>query len=167
MSLERIKPEELERNTFQTIGKDWLLLTAGVPGDFNTMTVSWGGLGVLWGRNVATVYVRPQRYTKEFMEKYDSFTLSAYPASEHSKLALCGAKSGRDVDKVAECGFEPKELGGGVYFEGANLVIACRKIYFSDFESRNFLDPKIMDNYAAGDFHRMYIGEITDMLAEK
>ena len=167
MSLEIIKPEEFQRGVFKTIRRDWLLLTAGVPGDYNTMTVSWGGLGVLWNRFVATVYVRPQRYTYEFMEKYDTFTLSAYPERSRDMLMLCGTKSGRDCDKADECRLVPKEYEGGVYFEGADLVIACKKLYFSDLDSRNFLDPSIMDNYPENDFHRMYIGGITGMMVEK
>ena len=166
MSLVQIKPEELRGNPFQVLN-DWMLLTAGDRERFNTMTVSWGGLGVLWGRPVATVYVRPQRYTYEFMESSGFFTLSAYPQAMHPALALCGSKSGREIDKAAACGLRPVSGDGGVWFEGAKLVLCCRKLYFQDIDPRGFLDSGIMKNYAGDDYHRMYIGEILSVLAEK
>ena len=166
MSLTHIKPEDIQQNTFKTIGQDWMLLTAGTSHSFNTMTVSWGGLGVLWGKPVATVYVRPQRYTYEFMEKDDTFTLSAYPEGMHQALAFCGSKSGRDMDKAAACGLQPAEDAGGIYFEGAQLVLCCRKLYFQDLDPSHFLDSSIMKNYANHDYHRMYIGEIISVLAD-
>ncbi|MGE4353984.1 MAG: flavin reductase family protein [Oscillospiraceae bacterium] len=168
MSFIKIKPEDIEKNTFEVIGNNWLLLTAGNMDSYNTMTVSWGGLGVLWKKNVATVYVRPQRYTYEFMEKNDYFTLSAYPETMHDKLALCGSKSGRDIDKVASCGFTPKSgEAGGVYFDEAEFVLVCRKLYYNDFDPKHFLVPEIEDCYTNHDYHRMYIGEIVEALVKK
>ena len=101
----RIDPKELDQNVFSMIGEQWMLVTAGTAERCNTMTASWGGLGVLWGKPVATVYIRPQRYTLEFVEREDCFTLSFFGEEYRKALALCGSKSGRDVDKVKECGF--------------------------------------------------------------
>ena len=168
MSLIKIKPEDIENNVFEVISKNWMLLTAGNIDSFNTMTVSWGGLGVLWKKNVATVYVRPGRYTREFIENSEYFTLSTYPESMHDKLAICGSKSGRDIDKVSVCGFTPKSGdNGGVYFDDAELVLVCRKLYYSDFDSNNFLVPEIEDCYPNHDYHRMYVGEIVEVLVKK
>ena len=165
MGFSKIMPVDMKGNVFDLIGNRWMLLTAGDKDNLNTMTVSWGGLGVLWGANVATCYVRPQRYTKEFVEREDYFTLSVYGAEFKKQLAICGSKSGREIDKVSECGFTPVFAEcGAPYFEEAELVIVCRKLYFSDFEPENFLDEKIEDCYEEDDYHRMYIGEIVEIL---
>ena len=103
--LEKCEVKSLDQNVFTLIGEQWMLITAGTPEHCNTMTASWGGLGVLWGADVATCYIRPQRYTYEFIEKSDYFTLSFLGEAYRKQLALCGAKSGREVDKVKECGF--------------------------------------------------------------
>lgn len=141
----------------------WALLTAGKKDDYNTMTVSWGMVGELWGKDVVTAFVRPQRYTYEFMEKYGDFTLSFFGDEYKKALSFCGAKSGRDCDKAKECGLTPTELGGSVAFEEAKLVIACKKIAFADMDPSNFLVPEIEKNYRNGDYHRVYIGEITEV----
>lgn len=167
MSLIVIKPEEMPQNTFKVLN-DWMLLTAGNMDSFNTMTVSWGGLGVLWSKPVVTAYVRPQRYTYDFMEKSEYFTLSSYPDFMHEALAVCGSKSGRDIDKVSACGLVPQSAAdGGVYFEGAKLVLVCRKMYYQDIDPNNFLDPAIEKCYPINDYHRMYIGQIVEVLIDK
>ena len=156
-----VKPKEINENTFSLISKDWFLLTAGNRDSFNTMTAAWGGLGVLWHRNVCTVYVRPQRYTFEFMEKEDVFTVSFFNTAFRDVLKYCGSHSGRDIDKVAETGITPVfSEQGGIYFNEAKLVIECKKIYCQDMDPGAFLDSSIMDNYPAKDYHRIYIGEI-------
>lgn len=166
---ETIQPEALTENVFDLIGNRWFLLTAGDrAGGFNPMTVSWGGLGILWGRRVATCYVRPQRYTRAFMEKCGYFTLSVYPEALRGVYDLCGSKSGRDVDKVKEAGLTPVFTPqGAVYFAEAELVFVCKKLYFADFDPANFLDPSIFDSYPERDFHRMYVGEILALLQKK
>ena len=159
-----IDPSEIRGNVFDRIGKEWMLITAGKPEKFNTMTASWGGLGVLWGRNVATVYIRPQRYTYEFVEQSDCFTISVFDESWRDALNLCGTKSGRDVDKIKECGFTVVEgEGGAPYFEQARLVLVCRKLYWQDMDPDHFLDPEIDSRfYAQKDYHRVYVGEIVE-----
>ena len=164
MSFISIKPDKLNANTFSLIGKS-LLLAAGDTSGMNAMTVSWGGLGVLWGKNVAACFVRPQRYTYEFIEKSDYYTLSAYPSSMNSIHSVFGTKSGRDTDKPALTGLTPAFSDcGAPYFEQAELVLVCKKMYFSDFDPKNFLDETIEKWYPDKDYHRMYIGEITTIL---
>ena len=162
--LTKSDPKTIQDNVFSTIGSDWLLITAGTKERCNTMTASWGGLGVLWGRNVATVYIRPQRYTYEFVEQSDCFTISVFDESWRDALNLCGTKSGRDVDKIKECGFTVVEgEGGAPYFEQARLVLVCRKLYWQDMDPDHFLDPEIDSRfYAQKDYHRVYVGEIVE-----
>lgn len=155
-----IQPGEIAGNPFTLIGKDWMLVTAGDAGKFNTMTASWGGVGVLWNKNVVFTFIRPQRYTYEFIEKGDIFTLSFFDDSHRDALKFCGANSGRDVDKVKETGLTPVFTDGGVYFEEAKLVLVCRKLACQDMDPAGFIDPSLAKNYAAGDYHRMYAAEI-------
>ena len=168
MDFKTISPKELTENPFRLLDDGWMLLTAGDPSESNPMTVSWGGLGVLWGKCVATCYVRPQRYTLGLMEKNEYFTLSAYPESCRKALAYCGAHSGRDGDKAAACGLTPaSDETGAPYFQEARLVLVCRKLYHQDFRPEQFTDPAVAEaNYAAGDYHRMYIGEIVRVLVK-
>ena len=161
-----IQPEELGGNVFDLIGNRWMLLTAGdSKTGFNTMTVSWGQLGVLWGKYVANCYVRPQRYTRKFMENSEYFTLSVYPETMRDIHGVCGGMSGRDVNKAKEAGLTPVFTDyGATYFAEAELAIVCKKIYFADLDPANFKDESIMSNYPGQDFHRMYVGEITEIL---
>ena len=141
-----------------------LLLTAGdfAAGRFNTMTVGWGSLGTMWGRPFAQVVVRPVRYTYQFTEQYDTFTLCALPARWRSAVQLLGTKSGRDGDKIAESGLTPiaSTHVAAPCFAEAELVIECRKIYWDDIVPEHFLDPAIHQHYPNKDYHRAYFGEI-------
>ncbi len=160
-----IAPSEIKGNPIRMIGQEWMLITAGTPESFNTMTASWGSFGELWFKPVCFCFIRPQRRTFEFMEKGDAFTLSFFDEQFRPQLNFCGSRSGRDTDKVAECGFTPLEAANGsVYFEEARLVLECRKLYFQDLEPARFLDPAIAKNYPKKDYHRMYVGEITRVL---
>ena len=161
MSFEKTDICDINESFTRLIRDDWALLTAGKGGDYNTMTVSWGMMGELWGKDVVTVFVRPQRYTYEFMEKYGDFSLSFFESDYHRTLAFCGSKSGRDVDKAKECGLTLAELGGAPAFEEARLVVTCRKLAFADINPAGFLDPGIEKNYTKKDYHRAYVGEIT------
>jgi flavin reductase (DIM6/NTAB) family NADH-FMN oxidoreductase RutF len=160
----KISAEEIDGNVWKMIGSDWMLITAGTQDSYNTMTASWGGVGVLWGRNVCWCVIRPQRYTHEFMEREEHFTLSFLGEEYRDALTFCGSHSGRDRDKAAETGLTPipGALPATTTFAEARLVIECRKIYFQDLDPRHFLDPSIEDNYPDRDYHRMYIGEIVD-----
>ena len=151
----------LEFNPFKRIARDWCLITAGQKGSFNTMTASWGGVGILWNKEVATCYIRPQRYTKEFVDREELFTLSFFPDGCRKALNLCGTVSGRDHDKPAEAGITPVFSDGTVWFEEANLVLVCRKLYAQPMTEESFADKKVLSqNYPAMDLHTIYIGEI-------
>ena len=156
-----IDPDQIGDNAFKLIDKDWMLITAGTIDDFNAMTASWGGFGILWHKPVAFCFIRPNRHTYGFMEKNEYFTLSFYPEKHKKILEFCGTKSGRNVDKIKETGLLPvKGVTGAVYFGQARLVLECRKIYYQDLDPQKFLDPEIHKNYPINDYHRMYVGEI-------
>ena len=137
-----IRPEEISRNVFDLIGKDWLLVTGGTPESFNSMTASWGGLGVLWNKPVAFVFIRKTRHTLSFLEEKTDFSLSVYPESCRKELLnIFGKKSGRDCDKVAESGFTPVETPfGTVAYAEASLVMSCKKLYAGQLVKDNILD---------------------------
>ena len=162
-----VDPKALQENTFSMIGDRWMLITAGTAEDCNTMTASWGGLGVLWGAPAATCYIRPQRYTREFVDREEYFTLTFFGEEHRAALSLCGTKSGRDVDKVKECGFTVKTAAcGAPYFEQAELVIVCRKRYVQDFDPAAIPADVKEKQYPNADYHTMYIGEIVEVLSK-
>lgn len=165
--MREISPYELQGNTFEMLDKDWMLVTAADENGekVNTMTASWGGLGVLWGKPVAFVFIRPQRYTYEFTEKNDRMTLSFFGGEMREALTLCGRKSGRDCDKIGEAGLTPVTLSdGGVSFEEAHAVLSCRKMYADFIKQDCMLDESIMKTYEKHDFHRVYVCEIEKVL---
>ncbi len=159
-----IDPSEIQGNVFDRIGKEWMLITAGKPEKFNTMTASWGGLGVLWNTDVSFAFVRPSRYTFGFLEQEKYYSLSFLGRSQRRALQICGSKSGRDTDKVKEAGLTPVFDAPAPYFEEAELSLVCRKLYTQDLDPSQFLDPSLMGNYKDGDFHRVYVGEIVKVL---
>ena len=161
-----ITPQQLADNPFQLIGKDWMLISAQHDGGANTMTASWGGLGVLWNRPVATIYIRPHRHTYGFVEAADTFSLCFFDQSYRDKLAYCGRVSGRDEDKIAHCGFETLVVEGAPVFTQARLALVCKKIYTHDIDPARFLDNTIEENYPLKDYHRMYIGQIIKVLTK-
>ena len=158
----KIKPGAIPDNVFKLIGKDWMLITAGTEDDFNTMTASWGGMGVLWNKSVATVYIRPVRYTDEFVRKNEIFTLSFFEGKYREALKICGTVSGRDKNKMAISGLHGEPLPeGGMSFREARLAICCRKLYQDTLKPGHFLDSAIEKNYPEKDYHNFYIGQIT------
>ena len=159
-----ITPQEIEGNLFRMIGREWMLITAGQPTDFNTMTASWGGAGIMWNAPVAAAVVRPSRHTYGFMEREKYYTLSFLGTEFRHALQICGSRSGRDTDKVAEAGLTPRFDAPAPYFDEAQLVLVCRKLYTSDIDPENFLDGTIETHYNGGDYHRMYLGEIVKVL---
>ena len=153
--------ESITDNVFKLIEQDWMLITAGPPTHYNTMTANWGGLGYLWRRKVCFCFVRPQRYTYQFMEESRTFSLAFFSERYRPVLELCGSRSGREIDKAAASGLTPLEITPGITsFAQARLVLECRKIYFQDINPVNFVDSSIADIYPTHDYHRMYIGEI-------
>ena len=162
----KIDPKSLDLNAFSAIGEKWMLITAGTKEKCNTMTASWGALGVLWGAPRATVYIRPQRYTKQFVEENEYFTLSFFPEQYRQQLSLCGTKGGREVDKGKECGFTVAEgEGGAPYFEQAELVLVCRKRMALPMDPAA-MPEDVKEKWYAGDYHTMYWGEIVEALVQ-
>ena len=161
--LRKMDVKDLKDNVFSLIGDQWMLITAGTADNCNTMTASWGGLGILWGEPVATVYIRPQRYTKQFVDREEYFTLSFFGPEYKKELALCGAKSGRELDKVKECGFDVAcGEGGSPYFEQARLVLVCRKMYAQEMDA-DAMPADVKEKwYPNRDYHTMYIGRIVE-----
>jgi len=160
-----IDPYDFNESVFRLLDKDWMLITAGETGKFNMMTASWGGFGILWHQPVAFIFVRPPRYTYQFLEEYDSFTLCFFGEEYRNVLNFCGSKSGRNADKMGNSGLSPmKTESGNIYFKEARQVIECRKIYYQDLQPGSFLDPVIESNYPKKDYHRMYIGRIEKIL---
>ncbi len=170
-----IEPTALTDNAFKLIGNDWMLVTSAkdtdelVCGtDYNTMTASWGGVGILWGRPVVFVFIRPQRHTFGFTEENDRLTLSFFDEDYRDALSYCGKYSGRDVNKANECHLTPDadhtEAGRAVWFDEAKLVIKAKKLYADWIRPEAFTDDRPMATYANGDFHKMYVCEITDVL---
>ena len=167
--MEQADVRTLEDNVFSLIGENWMLITAGTAERCNTMTASWGGLGVLWGKPVATVYIRPQRYTHEFMEKNDLYTISFFHEEMRPALQLCGSKSGRDIDKAAATGLKPVAVEGSTTFEQARLVLVCKKLYDYHIDPAHFIgDAKELDArwYPQKDYHHCYFGEIIAVYSE-
>ena len=161
---QNVDPKSLNLNPIAAIGSQWMLITAGTPDKCNTMTASWGGLGVLWGVPMATVYIRPQRYTKQFVDDNEYFTLSFFSENYRPQLNLCGTKSGRDMDKVKACGFTVAEgAGGAPYFEQAELVLVCRKRMAMPMDEAA-MPADVKDKWYKGDYHTMYWGEIVEAL---
>lgn len=163
---QELQPKQLTENVFSLFDDRWTLITAGTRDHCNTMTASWGGLGVLWHKNVATIYVRPQRYTFEFLENSPAFTLSFFGEEWRKALAYCGRVSGREEDKFAHCGFHVAMEGEDApYIQEADLVLVCRKLYWNDLDPAH-MDGTALQHYKNHDYHRMYIAEITKVLVK-
>lgn len=160
-----IKPEELTNNPFEMIGKDWMLVTAGNKEQCNTMTASWGGLGIMWGKQVAFVFVRPQRYTKEFIDKEECFTLTFFSKEYKKELGYLGKVSGRDENKIEKANLTVAYENEVPYFEEANIVLVCKKLYQQYLEEQCFIGTENVEKwYPDKDFHMMYVVEIEDVL---
>lgn len=162
----RISPKEMTQNPFEMIGSQWFLLCAEKEGKANAMTASWGGVGVLWRKNVVTSYVRKSRYTKELIDDSDVFSLCFFDHEPNAKmLGYMGSVSGRDEDKIAKCNLTLAHCEGAPYFEEATTVLICKKLCRQYIAPENILEQGIIEDcYADGDYHDMYIGEILAVL---
>ena len=139
----------------------WGLLTAGTREEFNSMTVSWGCFGQLWGMPVTHVFVRDSRYTFEFMDKSPYFTVCFFEKKTRPQLMRLGSESGRDIDKMNDSGLTPVFLPHGVAYEEAVLCLVCRKLYAHNFSRENFYDESVFSQfYAEGGFHREFIAQV-------
>lgn len=148
-------------NPFSKIGKEWMLITAGDQEKFNTMTASWGSLGVMWGKNVAFTFIRPQRYTKEFIDNNDTFSLCFFDERFKKDLSYLGSVSGKNEDKISKTDLTVDFIENTPYFKEASLVMICKKLYAQNLEPNCFID-KSLDNkwYENKDYHTMYVSEI-------
>lgn len=168
--MKEIQVKELKDNLFETISKEWMLVTAGTKESFNTMTASWGGTGFLWNKPVAFIFIRPERYTFEFIEQNDYLTLS-FLGEEHKNVhKICGSQSGRHIDKVKETGLLPLFTeNGSITFEQSRLTFECKKLYADRVKPENLIDKSIIDKWYGGShggYHQMYIVEIVNILTK-
>ena len=156
----------LEFNPFTKIGKEWALVTTNADTKDNTMTISWGGMGVMWGKNVVYVFIRDTRYTKEFIDKNEFFSISFLDETYRQALNYCGAHSGRDEDKIANAGLNSNHKMGIPFIDEGNLVLLCHKLSATRITEDSFLSPDIKEKwYPDGNMHTMYIAEIMEVLA--
>lgn len=168
MAFKEIQAEDFVYSTFKTIGKNWLLVTAEKDGKANTMTASWGGLGVMWGKNVAYVVIRPQRYTKEFIDGADTLSLTVFDENYRKMLSYCGSVSGRDEDKIAKSGLTVAHENNTPYFNEAKIALLCKKLYAQEFKPECFIDQESKEKwYPGADYHTMYIVEIEKILVQE
>ena len=157
--MKELTTDSLSFNPFDKIGKEWCLITAGNEDKWNTMTASWGFMGVMWGKNCIQPVVRHSRYTFEFMEKEKFFTVSFFDEKYRKALSFCGSHSGRDTDKAKETGLTPFFTDGTVSFEEASLIFVCRKMFSQDILLENIC-PEQHHWYENDAIHKAYIGEI-------
>ncbi len=161
--------KDLNIDFFRLFNNHWGLVTAGTPDNFNTMTISWGSIGSLWGtpsagRRVATIYVKPIRYTYKYIEENEYFTITFFHEKYKKDLGILGYRSGRDGDKIALTSLTPKVLEKGIGFEQAELTLVCRKIYKDDLKLEEIPQDVVNTYYTEEAPHRMYIGEIVDII---
>ena len=157
----KVDVTSLPDNFIKVISNEWMLITAGDENAYNMMTASWGFVGEMWTKHCAVAAIRPNRYTKEFVDKSDVFTLSFYGDEAKKTIhSVCGKQSGRDVNKTEACGLTPVFSDGGVYFDNARLVLVCKKLYVSKMDPAKLVDKSI-EKFYDNDYHEFYIGEIT------
>ncbi len=164
MKMKEISYQDLSENFIQTIGSEWMLITSGDRVCYNTMTASWGGLGWLWNKPVAFIFVRPERFTHAFLTQFDYVTLSFLGEKNKDIHQICGQKSGRDIDKIKEAGLKTQFTErGSVVFQQSRLTLECRKLYMGDLKPELFIDREPINKWydeEHGGFHKMYILEI-------
>lgn len=160
-----INPLDLNENIFKLIGKDFMLITAENGGKTNTMTASWGGMGVIWNMDVSFIFLRPQRYTKEFIDNSEYFSLTFFNENHKKTLGYLGAVSGRDEDKIAKSNLTLCYDEKAPYFKEADKIIICKKLFAQELSENSFLYKDIISkNYPSKDFHTMYIGKIEKIM---
>ncbi|MEG1528640.1 MAG: flavin reductase [Clostridia bacterium] len=164
----QVEIEQFNKNPFVAIGQEWMLITASHNGKINTMTASWGGLGVLWNKNVAFIVIRPTRYTKQFVDNSSTFSLSFFDQKYKDQLGYLGSVSGKDVDKIKISKLETCDKDATPYFTQANTVLLCQKLYAQEFTPQSFVDDKLCKEiYKNNDYHTLYVGEITKILVKQ
>ena len=166
--MKKLEVKDLKENFFEAIGKEWMLVTAGTKEKFNTMTASWGAMGVMWGKTAVTVYIRPQRYTKEFVDREETFTISVLGEDYRKALNYCGTVSGKGIDKITEAGLTPYFVDGTAGIQEADMIMVCKKMYHDTIKPECF-DETENDTkwYPQKDYHTMYIAEIQKVLVRE
>lgn len=165
-TFEQIPIDLIELNPFTKIGQEWALVTAGTKTAVNTMTISWGGMGVLWGKNVAFVFVRDSRYTKEFLDKNEFFSISFLSEKYRAALKYCGSHTGRSKNKIEQAGLTLAFRHNIPYIDEGNFVLLCEKMSATRITETSFCLPEIKEKwYSDNDMHTMYIAEIIDIMA--
>lgn len=166
MSFCEISAREIKDNIIKSIADEWMLITAGNKDNYNMMTASWGFMGEMWGADSVVAAVRPQRYTMEFINKNDYFTLSFY-GDKKEIHKVCGSMSGRDINKTQMTGLTPVFSDNTVYFGEARLVIICKKQYVSPLTADGFIDKSVLEKWYNNDLHNMIIGKIEKVLIKE
>lgn len=165
MNFRKFKKEDVKQNIFKNFDDNWLLVSAGTANDYNTMTASWGGMGFIWMKPVFFLVIRTNRYTLEFLDKYDKFTCSYFGEGYKDALAICGSKSGRDTDKVAEAGLTVEQIPGhdAVTFKEAKHTFICSKVLHQELEESGFDNTELYKEFYEGDEnHVLFIGTIDE-----
>ncbi len=166
-NFKEIKVKELPLTPFD-IKTNWMLITAEKEGKVNTMTASWGGFGIMWNKEVVYIVIRPQRYTKEFVDTVDSFSLTLFDKSYLKKLGYLGKVSGRDENKIEVAGLTVLHKNGVPYFEEAETVIFAKKLFAQPITEDSFIDKSVIDQwYPEKDFHTLYVAEISHILIKE
>lgn len=167
-NLKEIKPSDLNESAFKLIGTDWMLITAAKDDKVNTMTASWGGFGVMWNKNVAYIVIRPQRFTKEFIDSSATFSLTFFDKSYKKDLSYLGTVSGRDEDKISKTNLTVSYIDNTPAFEESKLTMICKKLYAQEFKPECFIDSNIEKLcYPEKDYHTLYIAEIDKILIKE
>ena len=170
MALQDIPVIRFHAEVFHLFDRQWMVLAAGdfSTREFNAMTISWGSLGFMWGKPFVQVVVRPTRHTHAFLDRFDSFTVTAFSEEYRRALNILGNRSGRDGDKIAAARLTPvaSTRVAAPSFAEAELVLECRKTYRDPLEHRHFLDATIEEHYPERDYHTVYYGEILAIRGE-
>ena len=165
-TLREVSPQDWKISPFELIGKEWMLIAAEKDGRANAMTAAWGGFGHMWRLNAAFIVIRPQRFTKEFVDAAPFFSLNFFGSGRRDLLNYFGTVSGRDEDKIAKSGLRLESSGPAPYFAEAEAAVICRKLYAAPYEGRFFLDPgPERECYPQKDYHTLYVGEVVRILA--
>jgi flavin reductase (DIM6/NTAB) family NADH-FMN oxidoreductase RutF len=165
MNFKEISPESINKNTFHLIGQEWMLIAAGNEQKANAMTASWGGLGVMYGKNVAFIVVRPQRYTKEFIDRENTFSLNFFDKGYQDTLSYFGSISGRNEDKIASSKLTVQYLDSIPYFNESENVLFCKILAKQTIGERSLVEKELDKTWYPGkDYHMLYIAEITTVL---
>lgn len=166
-TFQEIQPEQFDQSPFRRIGKDWMLIASEANGKMNAMTASWGGMGVMWGKNVAYIVIRPQRFTKTLVDAADTLSLTFFNNDQKKMLTYMGTASGHNEDKIAKSQLTVVRDQSAPYFEEANTVMICKKLFAQPYTPDSFIDPKIREEwYPDNDYHTLYVAEITKLLVK-